>query len=244
MKKTFALILILLCLLTSCTTTKNSNEITSPETTLPETQAPEIPAVSFVEKKYFFQMAELLIITNGYPEMVGLDQFPMLSKYMVNPDGTLCTALENLENSTEYTEYKVNIQLKIYDYEKMEITYKTIDADRSYIIHEGSGDNTIFQRYFPSEFFENNVILFLEIPEIIPDSPYFVFEYAFDKDTKTLKVQFSEVNHSGWSYCTTAVLHQFCYFISIPKSALKVNGEIPPYEEITVDVSGTYVTDP
>jgi hypothetical protein len=40
---------------------------------------------------------------------------------------------------------------------------------------------------------------------------------------------------------TTAVLHRICYFISIPKSALKVNGEIPPYEEITVDVSGTYI---
>ena len=104
------------------------------------------------------------------------------------------------------------------------------------------GKDVKYSDYFSADFFEKNVILFVRIDESYA-SPFWSVEYEFNTANKKLTVTFSEIEHEGWMRNRAEVEGPYNYFIVIAKSDITVDGNLVPYEELNIEVTGSLIVE-
>ena len=228
MKKLFALFLISIMLLSSCADIDKSGS----------GSGDTVPTF------------DVIALTNNLPPMsMGYNATdnppPTTIDHIVNISGDL--SREQLE---ELLACKTDITLGGSSNGETVVSVRTFKADLAGIIdnkenciafYEGITEELYSDR-FSDDFFENYVVLTMFFFNQGYDDPFVNVYYSFDSETKKLRISFTERPHEGWGdNGYDAVLHTSGYFIPISKSDITIDGKLVPYEELNIEVTGTYI---
>ena len=246
MKRFLLVVFIMLIVLSSCSVNEKNDNI-------PEISTEDTVKLDAAQNQEEIQMklTSSIILTN---------KTPILSTAYAKGEITPPTRFDNIIDINSYGEsltevlsrsFDITADFITYDYtvnEKKRHSQKVdvcgiIDNKEGFAGYFESMTKKEYKEFYTDDFFEKNILVCIDFYSSF-EEPFLAFEYGFDTKTRTIKIVFTERPHEGWEEDLSEEVGEFQYFIEIPKDALKVNGEIPPYEEITVDVSGTYVTDP
>ena len=230
MKKLFALFLISIMLLSSC-----KGPIVS--------KNPEHSTDHSVEKNEMLSFP-LFILTDKYPIKTEeyLTQTPptsfdnvfyVSSGMEILTENTLSQELTVPCTITEINPYTKEEELYAFESKKAGI----IDNKDALVECFEKGKDVKYSDHFSDDFFEKNIILFVRIDESYA-SPFWSVEYEFNTANKKLTVTFSEIEHEGWLRNTTEIEGPYNYFIVIAKSDLTIDGNLVPYDELNIEVTG------